>query len=168
MIELDGENDRLVGTGSSFDVKYILAAYRISSSTQSTSDLGQIWGQYHSVGHLACDARLANDRSFSFDGGSGGTTTGKYWLDDEVSFSTGSFGTTPSLLWEYDEIEVTAVEFNGVYSMSIITMGHLGGSFGITEHHFGGEIGEVLVYDASATTATINDARDYLKNKWLP
>ena len=168
MIVFDGVDDHIAATDTAFNVKFILAAYRVASARMNSQHLGQIWGQYHSLGHMACDARSANEQSFSFDGSIGNGAEGKYWLDDEANFSSQFYTSSPKFLWEYDEVEVTVVELNLERAMDTITMGHLAGTFQITDHHFGGDIGEILVYDASASAATISDARDYLKNKWLP
>ncbi|WP_338759441.1 T9SS type A sorting domain-containing protein [Bernardetia sp. ABR2-2B] len=155
--------------GSQYDDAYAYAARTVfvvcrpSSTTQNTGDLGQLWGDYDPTqAQVAIDARGGgNNRGFSFDG-SGGTQA-RYSING-ANF-TGFVGNSNVQQWTYNQFEVFSVEFQSTQAMTNQRISTLAQNF-TTDHRFGGDLAEIIVYDRVLNNAERIIVQNYLSSKY--
>ena len=164
-ITFDGVDDYLdsIGTMTAFVGRTVFAVFQVDSATKSTSDLGQIWGQYETgIGHVATDFRPSTPNGFSFDGASTGTAD--YVLDQELQVS--GVRNTTSVPWVDDQAHMIKAEFDSDRNFTNYVVGHLGETFGVTSHHYAGMISEILVFSDTLTEGEASLITDYLNQKY--
>ena len=146
----------------SYDVRTVFVVYRVNSLLQDPSMLGQLWGNYGDAVHVAADARPGNINGFSFDGT--GSTQARYGLNGA------GYGTLESNAnydpWSYDSVQVVAAEFAAGQTVTEQVLGSLAPEWTVGEHQFGGEIGEVIVYNAALNTAQKVIVENYLSSRF--
>ncbi|WP_375558740.1 T9SS type A sorting domain-containing protein [Bernardetia sp. OM2101] len=154
--------------GSQYDDAYSYAArtvfvvFRASNITQNTGDLAQLWGDYNpSQAHVAIDARNGNLRGFSFDGGGG--EEGRYSLNG-ANF-TGFAADLNTQQWTYGQFEVLSMEFQNNQTMTNQRISTLA-TLTTTDHRFGGDLAEVIVYDRVLNPAERIVVQNYLSSKY--
>ncbi|PIY11455.1 MAG: hypothetical protein COZ18_04000 [Flexibacter sp. CG_4_10_14_3_um_filter_32_15] len=155
--------------GSQYDDAYSYAARtvfvvcRASSTTQNTGDLAQVWGDYNpSQAQVALDPRGGgNNRGFSFDGA--GATQARYSING-TNF-TGFVRNSNAQQWTYDQFEVFSVEFQDTQTMTNQRISTLASNFK-TDHRFGGDLAEVIVYDRVLNPAELIIVQNYLSAKY--
>ena len=125
---------------------------------QEATDLAQIWGHYPSGAHVAFDARKPGQ--FNFDG-SGGNSA-KYSMDtgDESAMSISNGVDKP---WAYDTFHVVGASFDSDVSMAGQSLGVLST---LTSHRFGGDIGEIMIFDRELSDAEKTLVKLYLLKRW--
>ncbi|WP_338815326.1 T9SS type A sorting domain-containing protein [Bernardetia sp. Wsw4-3y2] len=155
--------------GSQYDDAYSYAArtvfvvYRASSTTQDNGDLAQVWGDYNpSQTQIALDARAGtNLRGFSFDGAGG--TQARYAING-ANF-TGFAANSNTQQWTYNQFQVLSVEFQNTQAMTNQRISTLASNF-TTDHRFGGDLAEVIVYDRVLNPAERIVVQNYLSSKY--
>lgn len=142
----------------------VFIVYRMDPNFQDRNDLAQLWGQYDGVGHVALDARRgSNELGFSFDGNAG--TRALYQIDGTPKTSE-YFANTNLSPWAYGNWQILVVEFEDAVTLDTLTVGHLGATFPIGQHHFGGAIGEIMSFDRLLDLNEYEQTLEYLRANW--
>lgn len=162
VIRFDGVDD-YYDDSHSYNSRTVFVVYRVSSVSQDTNDLGQLWGEYAAGVHVACDARGGgNSQGFSFDGSGG--SGGIYSLDNNA-FS-GVVTNSNTQAWVYDQTHLVTTQFTATTAISQQVIGNLFPSFPVGNHQFGGDIAEIIVYSTDLSSAEIDAIKTYLNTKY--
>jgi hypothetical protein len=163
VIRFDG-NDDFLDNNHSYTAKTVFVIYRVSSSLQQNTELGQVWGNYGEGVHIAMDPRVGNLRGFSFDGTPLDVTRARYGLNSDSYGAFVSNDNNPP--WTYDQWELITVEFENNESLTRQVLGSLYPSFAVGNHQFGGEIAEVIVFNTDLNSARRIIVENYLSSKY--
>ncbi len=146
----------------SYNARTVFILYKIDSSLQQDTDLGQIWGHYGDGAHVAIDARPSFSKRFSFDGG--GNAAARYGINGSVfsAFDRNS-NTYP---WNYDQWELVKVEFQNQESLTRQVIGSLVPNFNLGDHQFGGHIAEMIVFDSLLNATQIMILENYFSSAY--
>lgn len=144
----------------SYNAQTFFSVFQVDPALQDNSQLAQLWGNYADGMHVAPDPRSGNSGGYSFDGVTSSGTRARYAHNGEPygtyvsndNYSTWTAG-TPVLL---------AAEFENTDLISRQVIGSLYPAFNIGEHQFGGQIGEMLVYNVSLNSAQRIIVENYL------
>ena len=154
--------------GSQYDDAYtynartVFVVYRVSSTTQLNSDLAQVWGDYNpSQTQVSLDPRAGNLRGFSFDGA--GATRARYAIN--AANVTGLAGNANTQQWAYDQFQVVMTEFENTQPMTNQRISTLASTF-TTDHRFGGDLAEIIVYERTLNPAERIVVENYLSAKY--
>ena len=158
----DGVDDFL-DDNHTYTARTVFVVYRVSSATQNTGDLAQLWGYYGDGAHVAPEPRAGGDlQGFSFDGN--GSAQAAYGLDGAATTTAASNDNTQQ--WDFNEFTFVFSEFTGGQSMTRQVIGSLYDSFAIGAHQFGGDIAEIIVYNNTLSTSDREDVERYLFEKY--
>ncbi len=167
VVRFDGTNDFFLNAHT-YNARSVLIVYRVSSSLQLVTDLGQLWGSYDEGVHVALDARTINNKGFSFDGTTGSGTTAFYGLDGAIY--TGPVSNSNVQAYTDDVFELITAEYSAQKALTIQTLGSLysspTGIHGIGAHQFGGDIAEIIVFDYDINNAERIILENYISSKY--
>ncbi|MCD4735124.1 MAG: hypothetical protein K8R53_03700, partial [Bacteroidales bacterium] len=165
VVRFDGADD-LFHDVHSYNANTVFIVYNVSSTLQSSTQLGQPWGYYSDGAHVAMDARGGgNLQGFSFDGTPLNVTQAIYGIDGSAYI--GPVSNSNTLAWQYDNFEIVAVEFTAPKAMTNQVLGSLySGSFPVGTHQFGGDIAEIIVYNNAINNAARIVVENYLSSKY--
>jgi len=163
VVQLDGSDDNL-DDNHSYTARTMYGVFRISSTLQQSSMLGQFWGSYGEAVHIAMDARSGNLRGFSFDAAPINTNRGRIALDGGSYGSFAYNSNSPS--WSYDQAHHMAVEFEADRSLTRQVIGTLVPNFSVGGHQYGGDVAEVIVYNVVHNDAERSIIQNYLAAKY--
>ena len=161
VVHFDGVDDYLANTIdslNSYQAKTVFVVYRVTNA--QTSELGQLWGQYNGVGHVAADGR--NTGLWSFDGNA--SATAHYSVNGDTLIAGGGGDSTQP--WVRNEAQFVTTVFDSTLSLTEHYLGSLLPTFSITSHAYGGDIAEIVVYSDSLSATEIADVQTYLGDKW--
>ena len=164
LLRFDGIDDHL-SVDTSLNAQTAFIVFKVNSSMQQSTDLGQLWGSYTEGAHISVEPRAINFMGYSFDG-SIGANQARYLMRGDASYSA-DVGNDNSKPWSYDKLELIQVEFTEQRALTEIVMGHLGSTFGVGDHHFGGDIAEILIYDKVLSAEELTKVNDYLTSTWF-
>lgn len=162
VIRFDGSNDSFNDDHSGLggiNARTIFVVYKVSSSLQQNTDLGQVWGYYEGGAHIALDPRSANQRGWSFDGN--GSNQGAYAINGNNEI--GPFSNNNISQWSYDQPQVAFVEFNAQRTLSRQIIGDLVNPAG---HYYGGDIAEIIVFSNVLSDVQRLRVHNYLSSKY--
>ena len=163
VVRLDGIDDYF-DDNHSYSANYVFAVYNFRSTLQGTDDLGQLWGAYGNGVHIAFDTRAGNQDGLSFDGNTSVGNQGRYGFNGATF---GSFisndNTNPVTL---DQFDIVTAEFNANRALTRQVIGGLHPNFTISQHNFGGDIAEIIVYDRVLNNAERIAVENYLSSKY--
>ncbi len=164
VVRFDGTDDFLDDVYS-YSAQTVFSVYRVSGTTQGTSELAQIWGNYGDGVQVGPDPRSgANERGYSFDGVTSSGTTARY---AHKGAAFGSYATNDNTSqWSYDATELITAEFQSSESLTRQVIGSLYPSFTIGDHQFGGDIAEIIVYNITLNSAERIVVENYLASKY--
>lgn len=162
MLQMDGVDDY-------FDDNYTYVArtafvfFRMDSTLQASSDLGQIWGSYAEGIHIAPDGR---DVGFtSFDGATGGgSVSGSYSLNGGTFTATSAGSKSPP--WVYNNFELMSVVFSVNKTVNRQMIGSLIPNFAVGVHQLGAQLGDIIIYGNTLSTNETELLQGYLACKW--
>ncbi|MBQ49174.1 MAG: hypothetical protein CMP10_17485 [Zetaproteobacteria bacterium] len=158
-VYFDGVDDFL-GNTSSYDAKSALIVFKVSSAVQNTAHLGEIWGDYAAGIHVSVDARSLYN--YSFDGNA---TDGAAYYISGNDFGSSTRSTANNGAWEYDTLHFMTTQFDETKTLTQTNLAHIN-TFAVGNHHFGGELAEVMIFDRELTSAERLSLNLYLKEKW--
>ncbi len=167
VIRFDGVDDFFFNAHS-YSATTVFVVYKVSSSLQSSSELGQVWGNYDEGAHVAMDARTGNLRGFSFDGTPLNVTQAYYGLDGAAY--TGPVSNSNIQAWQYDNYDIVTAVYTSGKSLTEQTIGSLysgpTGNFSIGDHQYGGDIAEIIVFSDALNDARRIIVENYLSSKY--
>ena len=166
VVRFDGNNDFFTDS-ITYDARTVYGVFRMSSTLQSTSELGQFWGSYSEQIHVAMDARSGNQRGYSFDGGSPlNSFTGEITYNG-TTFSGFYYNTNASSVkWSYGQEALFGVEFASTKTVHYQGIGSLYPAFGVGVHQYGGDMAEIIVYNVTHNEAEQTIIENYLAAKY--
>ena len=168
VVRFDGADDHFENTADatySYNARTAFIVYNLKQSLQGTDDLGQMWGDYNAGVHVAIDTRSGNLDGLSFDGsGGGGTAQGSYSFNGEMP---GPFiSNNNSNPVRRDTFDIMFVEFQTTESVNDQYIGSLLPNFSISEHNFGGEIAEIIIFSRVLNVVERGAVQNYLSSKY--
>lgn len=162
VIRFDGTDD-FFDDSRTYTARTVFVVFKVSSSSQSTNKLAQLWGYYGNGAHVAPEPRNNSyNKGFSFDGNA--TTQAKYALDGITT--TSAARNSNEQQWDYDNYTLVFVEFTANKSMTRQVLGSLYNSFSVGAHQFGGDIAEVIVYNKTLLPIEREDVENYLFERY--
>lgn len=159
-VTFDGTNDYLDDTRT-YNARTVFVVFRSTSTTQNTSHLAQLWGNYNDGAHVAIDPRTSPN-GYSFDGN--GTATAKYAINNNTFGSAVANGNAAP--WSYNTWNILTVEFTATQAMTRQVIGSLVPNFAVGTHQFGGDIAEIIVYSDTIGATRRNIVQNYLAAKY--
>jgi hypothetical protein len=120
--------------------------FEVDPALQDNSQLAQLWGNYADGLHVAPDPRTGNSGGYSFDGVTSSGTRARFGHNGEPY---GAYVTNGDYSrWSPGVPVLVAAEFENTFSLNRQVIGSLHPAFAVGEHQFGGEIGEIIVFNA--------------------
>ncbi|MDZ7738594.1 MAG: Calx-beta domain-containing protein [Bacteroidales bacterium] len=167
VVRFDGIDDFFFDSHS-YDATTAFIVYRVSSTLQDPSELGQAWGNYDEGAHVAMDARSGNLQGFSFDGTPLNVTDAYYGINGAVY--TGPVSNSNTQAWQYDDFELVTVKYTSLKALTEQTLGSLysgaTGNFPVGEHQYGGDIAEIIIFSSALNDAQRIVVENYLSSKY--
>lgn len=160
-IEFDGIDD-YYDDANSYTAKVLYFVFRVDSTLQQTSDLGQLWGFYQGVGQVSIDPR-SSKRDYSFD-----ANTSKKAIHglDGSAYEVVSQEDATAQKWSYNQFHILKVKFDEELVLTRQVLGSLIPAFPLGTHEFGGQISEMIVYSGDHTFSEEQKIEGYLACKW--
>jgi hypothetical protein len=152
-------------SGTGYQAQEMFIIFKPETGKMSTNCLGQLWGSYPDLMHVAADARSNSiERGFSFDGANASTGgEARYSLDGTVNFTPYSRGSNAQQ-WSFDTWHMVTADFKSVNTLEVNNIGHL--VSGSNHHWFGGKIAEIIVYGSTVDTTDRIIIENYLAAKY--
>ncbi|MFO7936216.1 MAG: hypothetical protein R6V06_01245 [Kiritimatiellia bacterium] len=147
VVEFGGVDDSLTNKVN-YTARTVVAVFRVDSALRNSGNLGQIWGQYSGVGHVATDFRHeeAQYDYWSFDGN---TNAEAVFARDGADFTSTPAEDSSEQPWSDDTVHMVTVQYTSDLAVDEHSVGGFGGAW---NHYFGGQIAEVLVFDTTLTS----------------
>ncbi|MEM9329341.1 MAG: Calx-beta domain-containing protein, partial [Bacteroidota bacterium] len=165
VVRFDGVDDHYDDTGYSYNVKTAFIVFKVSSSAQSASELGHIWGSYNELVQIAAEPRGGADQfGFSFDGNQSGFGTARYSLDGEDY--GGLVDDANYYPWSYDAVHMVAVEYDDLESLTRQILGGIVDNFSIGAQQYGGDVAEIIVFSQELSEVRRSIVENYLAAKY--
>ncbi|HAA17749.1 MAG TPA: hypothetical protein DCP28_02855, partial [Cytophagales bacterium] len=162
-VQLDGADDYF-DDAHSYNARTVFIVYNFLDALQGTPDLGQLWGAYGDNYHVAIDSRNTNLNGFSFDGANLNGTQAQFAFNgDPYGIFVSNDNSTPVTRNTY---QLVTAEFDATGSLNRQVIGALIPNFSISEHNYGGQILEIIVYDTVLTDPERIAVETYLAGKY--
>ncbi|MBV6646352.1 MAG: hypothetical protein KI790_12935, partial [Cyclobacteriaceae bacterium] len=164
VIRFDGIDDH-TDDALAYNAKTVFIVFRASSTAQDNGELAHIWGSYNELVHIAPEPRAGGDQfGYSLDGNQSGTGTARYGQNGEdygLLVDDGTYYT-----WSYDQVFLVTVEYDETKALTRQTLGGIVDQFAVGAQHFGGDLGEIIVFNQELSAARRNIVENYLSGKY--
>lgn len=160
-INFDGVDD-YYDNNNSYTAKVLYFVFRVDSTLQATTDLGQLWGFYQGVGQVSIEPRTSR-RDYSFDGNT--SKKAIHGLDGN-SYELTSAEDATTQKWTYNQFQILKVKFDVDVVITRQILGSLFPAFPLGTHQFGGQISEMIIYSSDQTLIEEQKIEGYLACKW--
>ncbi|MEM6297681.1 MAG: T9SS type A sorting domain-containing protein [Bacteroidota bacterium] len=159
----------------SFDVQNVFVVFRPNSGTQDDDDLANLWGSRLDGVEVSIDPRptIPGNTDWSFDGDNSQGNRGQASINGGIPAPGTPAGNPTTPNWSFDNWQFATVSFfnNTNVARSVSTTEQLigqltGPSGGFDDHHYGGDIAEVIVYSQSLNNAERTIVENYLSSKY--